>query len=342
MNVAYKHRLGFTLVELMVVIAIIGVLVGLIIPAIGMARESARTAACQNNLKQIGNAVVQHNAAMQSFPKNVCAGPSGGNPSLVGVSWMTGILPYLEQDSLYDQCNFVTVASPPTKVIDLFAASAVRSFPLDVFHCPSDPTKLFVEARGEAAWCDPVLVWGTTSYKGVAGSYWGAVTTTEWDDPSYPKYLKPIYRPDNSTYDYRFNANNGVFYAGVSWAGLPAEICATKLADIKDGATNTLMIGESIGLYSARSAWFHPVMSTATTFWKQNLEPQCQTTASQLNDYRTCFWDWEHNTGFISAHKSGCNYAMCDGSVKFIPDSIDLDVFQKLGCKSDGFAVSVP
>ncbi|MCF7963098.1 MAG: DUF1559 domain-containing protein [Pirellula sp.] len=104
-------RCGFTLVELLVVISIIGVLVGLLLPAVQAAREAARRTQSQNNLKQIGLALLNYEIALKSFPSGYVS--SIGVPSVnaatldaaPGWAWGTLLLPYMEQSSLYNQLD---------------------------------------------------------------------------------------------------------------------------------------------------------------------------------------------------------------------------------------------
>src|SRR5690606_39193423 len=121
-----------TLVELLVVIAIIGVLVALLLPAIQAAREAARRNQCVNNLKQMGIALQMHHDAKKNFPAgrtNTNAGP-GTATSPLGVSWAFGLLPYMEQNTIYD--SLVNTA----RVDDALNSLAMRS-PVSVFYCPS-------------------------------------------------------------------------------------------------------------------------------------------------------------------------------------------------------------
>jgi len=93
---------GFTLVELLVVITIIGMLMGLILPAVNAARESARRMTCASNQGQVGKAVLQYEGTFGFFPgwRNYLSAP-GASTTLYG-SWVVAIFPFLEQTPLYE------------------------------------------------------------------------------------------------------------------------------------------------------------------------------------------------------------------------------------------------
>jgi prepilin-type N-terminal cleavage/methylation domain-containing protein/prepilin-type processing-associated H-X9-DG protein len=121
-----RPRTGFTLIELLVVIAIIGILVGLLVPAVNYARESGRRAQCLNNVRGIGQAMVQHESDRGAFPGRVMRLQLIGQSEPVPVSWMTKLLPYLEQGNLLERIQ--AEGGHPTAAVELEIAT-----------CPSDP-----------------------------------------------------------------------------------------------------------------------------------------------------------------------------------------------------------
>src|SRR5262245_51895332 len=118
-----QRRNGFTLIELLVVIGIIAVLIALLLPAVQKIRETASRMSCENNLKQIGLACYDFESANQPFP-----GGDGQDPTLQYVSWMTLILPYIEQNNLYNALNsYYDIYHQPLAV------------PIKLYYCPSEP-----------------------------------------------------------------------------------------------------------------------------------------------------------------------------------------------------------
>lgn len=127
-------RRGFTLVELLVVIAVVGILVALLLPAVQAARESARRAQCVNNLKQIGVACHHYHDAVRSFPPGYCAAGAyvdGETDTTPGWGWAAFGLPYLEQRPVYEAINFSLPIEHPTN------ARAVQTV-IPPYLCPSD------------------------------------------------------------------------------------------------------------------------------------------------------------------------------------------------------------
>src|SRR5205807_10426172 len=131
------HRRGFTLIEVLVVVAIIAILIGLLLPAVQKVRESAARAKCVNNLKQIGLALHNYPDANLRFPPGYVDGntnPASTPDNVVGPGWgwCSFLLPFLEQSSVYNQINF-------KQGVGVGANVQVSQQQLAVFLCPSDP-----------------------------------------------------------------------------------------------------------------------------------------------------------------------------------------------------------
>lgn len=133
---------GFTLVELLAVIAVVGVLVGLLLPAVQAARESARRSQCQNNLRQVGLALVAFHDARGAFPVGCTEWRSGGDLSKRQLAWSARLLPYLEEQPLFEALDLSTAFDSPENA----AGAAVA---LDVYICPSgERQRRLVDGRG--------------------------------------------------------------------------------------------------------------------------------------------------------------------------------------------------
>ena len=223
----YRRPLhGFTLVELLVVITIIGVLVALLLPAVQAAREAARKLQCGNNFKQVGVAMHAYHEAHGSFPpgdistyalSSPCvAAPPGLRAGYCGWGWGTFILPYVEQQAVYDRFDFSgdtdTYNSPgnPNNLV----VAATR---LSVYLCPSDPT------NGELV---------------------------NYTDGTYPGHLPNPLEDLAITNLVGITDSNHFFCVEYAFRqlseadGVMANIGACKIAEILDGTSNTLMIGE--------------------------------------------------------------------------------------------------
>ena len=171
------RRSGFTLVELLVVIAIIGILIGLLLPAIQAAREAGRRSACMNNLKQIGLALLNHEASKQRLPApamvntsvivdaagtyNVFAEASSTqiHKNMHGQSWMLEILPFMEYGTLHDQWNYGK---------SVLGNEAIANTDIKGFYCPSRRGAL---RPGDASrMIDTNMTGGGTDYGGCIGA----------------------------------------------------------------------------------------------------------------------------------------------------------------------------
>jgi prepilin-type N-terminal cleavage/methylation domain-containing protein/prepilin-type processing-associated H-X9-DG protein len=361
----HRARIGFTLIELMVVIAIIGVLIALLLPAVQAAREAARRAQCTNNLKQLGLGAFNYESATGSFPLGTSYQHTNFPTISQAANWHSFsaqalILPYLEQTPVYNAINFTWAPdSPPNN-------QTVWIQVLSVFLCPSD---------GNA---------GRRNINSYAASY-GASTTSNWswvDTGGYPIYNQI---PADSS---------GLFTFGRAY----------KVSDVTDGTSNTIAFSEWVvgnnglfydGVNPPQRYRGNMVMAAATTggggegLRLLNVQMDPQGVLNQINSCRAEFesassngqiasfkgWRWSHGNpafalfnvvmtpndsfggcrvggnpdywpdssyvvGASSAHPGGVNVAMGDGSVRFIKDSINQRTWWSLGTRNGEEVIS--
>jgi prepilin-type N-terminal cleavage/methylation domain-containing protein/prepilin-type processing-associated H-X9-DG protein len=340
-----SRQAGFTLVELLVVIAIIGVLVALLLPAIQAAREAARRAQCQNNLKQIGLALQNYHSARNEFPEGAMleAYPySGSNPVFGG--WTQEILPYAENaatKSLYNP----NATTPPTPVTLSNASDArypqvrqYRESQIPMYVCPSDyAMTLEVPHSGPASGAN--IQFMTGSYRGNAGRGDGGNVT--W-------YLYEA--TDSVPFEWRGPLHAVVRKGGAQPTGNVPLLQRESIEKITDGTSNTLLAAESTNAFPRRRtfwAYTHGNYMLSQTYahaptlygdWCRcsvnsggcgvdGQPPASGPTYGTSN--RACM------SGWFSLHTSGMNGAMCDGSVRFVDFDIDLQTWSVMGSIAD-------
>ncbi len=308
------NRRGFTLVELLVVIAIIGILVALLLPAVQAAREAARRTQCVNNEKQLALGLHNFHDNFRAFPKHVSPGGA------TGVSWISLILPFIEQHAIADQIlpNAAGYAAGQN------ANRVAGKHQISTLLCPSCNDK-----RSSSA-IDDITGFGnanTTHYVGNMG---------------------PIGNlPGGGTYNFNPSTQGLIACDGVLMlhplvvTSNPASPTSITMAEITDGTSNTLMLfecgwkGMEVSPGSYRS-WVRGTSWNGDSATAKNVQ----------NAMNTVKYNGGGNFNSISMgsnHPQGCNVCLADGSVRFLSKTIDLNrVLLPLASRGGGEAVAVP
>jgi prepilin-type N-terminal cleavage/methylation domain-containing protein/prepilin-type processing-associated H-X9-DG protein len=324
-------RGGFTLIELLVVIAIIAVLIGLLLPAIQKVREAANRVRCQNNLKQLGLAMHSYHDAHGSFPKGNAGGPFGPNPGTDWESWYFLsasylILPYVEQDNLYNRFD---VLKNQTRSATWDQATGPAAQRLQVFICPSSPllTNGYPGTNYLFSTGSSIDTGGCATAARKAN---GAIVEdvgrqlTEITDGTSNTILASEYIPgvDAANAFKVVSAINIVNRAFPTQAELDVVAAAPAVRTLSNN-------GRWWAWHSHTDALFN---TAAPPNWK------CQNGAGGAG-VGGAGLAWDSCSGIVPArsrHTGGVNVCLADGSVHFIGDSIDLTTWQRLGNAQDG------
>ncbi|MDO5553484.1 MAG: DUF1559 domain-containing protein [Planctomycetia bacterium] len=318
-------RKGFTLVELLVVIAIIGILIALLLPAVQAAREAARRMQCTNNMKQLGIALHNYHDAHQALPSlrygNPKNGPSKKSQEINRMSIRVHLLPYLEQQSLYDAMQIAN--SMPFMGVEPWNQT------FNGYLCPSDGGP--VQSPYEDATKDNFKTAGLANYRFFIG------------DRMYRHLFSGSFK--------RGNLTRGAFYINEYWS---------DFSTILDGLSNTMGGSEGVRpRYQGGRG--DCVLRPSSVGWTpadltplySHAESQYLTTCSRVNDVTPGYRSWDGNIVYtcvttfsppnsvcvgdgdfiwggqfvvspISYHSGGVNVFMMDGSVRFISNTIDV------------------
>lgn len=320
-----RHNRGFTLIEVLVVMAIIGVLIALILPAVQYAREASRRATCMNNLKQIGVALHTYHSDHGTFPPawtyapNLpgSTGQNGRNVSVYG--WGTFLLPQLDQTSLFQNMGVHSGSiQPPTTVEHVHTSLAA-------YRCPSDTSLDVVRpvANGN------LIIGGRRNAVSNYLANWG--TSGRRDG----RRRDPSAGNENGGGNYR---GNGVFY----------QNSRVRIGDIKDGSSNVFCIGEVCAKTKPKNT------QRNGAGWWAGLERRNGSSPKLLSVVRGCRrrLNARQHAAFGSRHPAGAHFLMCDGAVRFVSENIDSKngpntgnvnktpkvrgLYQRLGIRNDG------
>ncbi len=323
---ARRRRQGFTLIELLVVIAIIAVLIGLLVPAVQKVRAAASRLQCQNNMRQIGLAMHNHESAMGVLPPGYEQKVSPDYPNIPAFRWrwsaLARLTPYLEQTAVYNMCDLLHPLYDQTgKVMDLKGNVLAVQQTIPIFMCPSDPL----------SGTQPDPSFGPTNFVFCVGSGRNGAIRLETAD--------------------------GVFYKGsktkltdiLDGTSNTAMISETLLGQGTAGYTSAptdpmvrervyAWIGSKGLMDAAKCAGSTDFRTDRNTRWAdgdayETLYDHGNTPNSSNIDCISTSANWK---GARSKHSGGVNLMRCDGSVTFISNNINADTGQSLGARAGG------
>ncbi len=321
---------GFTLIELLVVIAIIAILIALLLPAVQQAREAARRTQCKNNLKQIGLALHNYHDVYGMFPPGRTRRTYGitGSAWLSGnIGWLPRLLAQIDQAPLYNQIdwNLGDGTVDGNGGANGTNPTGARRQIIPAFRCPSDP------GTGGVPWRTPA---------GVAVR--GSASDASYASNNYVASLGNSTRLQNNA------RSPGVF----------SQNFTTRFRDIVDGTSNTLAVSEVvIGFYRVNEnspgdrtpcpgtgAKDTSATRQAGNSWFYNFFPQSGFFNTYVGPNNSKSVDCGQNSDRVdqaarSLHVGGVQTVLCDGSVRFVSENIDLGTWNILGDMSDGQVV---
>jgi prepilin-type N-terminal cleavage/methylation domain-containing protein/prepilin-type processing-associated H-X9-DG protein len=314
-NFDTRTRRGLTLIELLVVIAIIAVLIGLLLPAVQKVREAANRMQCANNLKQLGLALQHYHDTHRTFPPAfVNNGPYGTTGFSFTHGWAAFILPFIEQQPLYDLYHWD---------FPLYAVEnqPVVSRQLKIFQCPSTPEQDRYITFG------PFQFFGT---KGACGDYAATLGV------------------DAGLAQHGWVDQSGDYRGALTHVPTPALTASlnptpTRFADIMDGTSNTILLAEDAGRprrwLARQSGQDQALEGGAWNHFKGGIILQGKTADGMANLGR-CPMNCTNNGEVYSLHTGGANAVFADGSVHFLRESINIRVLARLITRAGGEVVS--
>ena len=312
---------GFTLVELLVVIAIIAILIALLLPAVQAAREAARRIQCSNQLKQLGLAAHMLVDSHGFLPSGGWGDHWVGDADLgVGETqpggWEYQILDYLEQSARREAGSGLDVAAKNA------AAKLMIETPVAVFYCPTRRRAAAYDYSHVGGFynADDPEVCGRSDYAANMG-----------DVERFLNESGPTSLANAETYLWQ-NSGQLVENLGLEHTGVVFQRSEVKLAHVTDGTSATYLFGEKHHTpddYASGTAG-----NDDQSMYNGHDQDNLRTTHPSFPPLKD--GDVYSEYSFGSAHSSGFQVVLCDGSVQLVTFSVDLDVHRFRGNRKDG------